>query len=481
MIAPSLLCAVALVARYSAAQATAENNTDITAAEADNGTTVICGDYGKCTTMQYAMVEITKYRPMMRAAAAVTKQASDLPLQQYALGITAYKASMQVGTPPKNFNVLFDTGSFTMWLYGATCTDAACKAAKNSYDVTKSSTGAVVNGPPGSQSYADGSGYNGTLVQDTIIASGYQVQNFKFTQVTNYRSSSPSGVSAADTYQDGIVGMGFHPRVAGASNTLIEQLVEDGHLPYPQFSWYITLDEAQGYATFGGYDLTLFQDPKAQPAWVPMIVNDDLFIAGKLALPLVSVLVNGQTLETFTSHASPITGKAQGTTGAASWDTGTASSIVSDTLVTTLGGMIPGAKQVRFSGSKDISYVVPCGAKSEMGGPTVTLMFSGGGSLTITALEYVEADENGDGNCFLALTGRAGGYRAGTYLIGNTFLKRYVNIFDFQKRWIGFALALGRNPAIANVVQGTIKSSSGHYITFYSAVGAVAFSSLFLF
>ncbi|KAI9334549.1 hypothetical protein BDR26DRAFT_866814, partial [Obelidium mucronatum] len=48
--------------------------------------------------------------------------ASDLPLEEYAFGVTEYRAVIQVGTPPRNYNVLFDTGSFTTWLYGATCT-----------------------------------------------------------------------------------------------------------------------------------------------------------------------------------------------------------------------------------------------------------------------------------------------------------------------------------------------------------------------
>ncbi|KAI8613835.1 aspartic peptidase domain-containing protein [Chytriomyces sp. MP71] len=394
---------------------------------------------------------------IMRAASS-QQLASELPLQEFSMGVTEYRASIDVGTPAQKFNVLFDTGSFTMWLYGATCTSPACKGARDTYDVTKSRTGQSLN-KPASQMYADGSGYNGTLVTDAVNVGGYNVSNFQFTQVTQYTSSSPSGVSPADDYQDGIVGMGFHPQVDGATNTLMEQLVVNGNLPYQQFSWYITADESQGFATFGGYDVTLFADKNGQPAWIPMITNDDLLAAGKLALPLTSASVDGQVVDSFNSHASPINGKLQGTTGAASWDTGTASSIVTDTLVMAIGSAIPGSKKVQFSGSKDISYIVPCSAKTETGGPQVTLNFFGGGSVTITALEYVEITTSGGGmTCFLALTGRPDGYRAGTYLIGNTFLKRYVNIFDFQKKWIGLTVALGRDATKGAAVQGSIKS-----------------------
>ncbi|KAJ3067495.1 Myosin type-2 heavy chain 1 [Podochytrium sp. JEL0797] len=396
---------------------------------------------------------------------ASAQTASDLPLQQFAFGLTEYRATIQVGTPPKNYRVLFDTGSFTMWLYGATCPSPACKRASNTYDVKASSTGVNLMLPTVSQSYADGSGYNGSLVQDTVVASGYTVPNFEFTQVTSYISSDPSGVSISDNYQDGIVGMGFRPAVNGYSSTLIEQLVANGNLPYPQFSWYITADEKEGYATFGGYDMTLFANSSRVPVWVPMISNDDLIIAGKLSLPLTSVSVGSTTVDTFTSHASPLTGKSQGTTGAASWDTGTAASIVTATLVKAIGAQIPGSNLVQFSGSTDISYTVPCAARKEVGGgPPITLNFLGGSSLTITAKEYIEVDQNTDGNCYLALTGRAGGYRNGTYLIGNTFLKRYVNVFDMKKKWIGFALSVGRTSSAGDVVQGAMVTAGADMV-----------------
>ncbi|KAJ3019364.1 UNVERIFIED_CONTAM: hypothetical protein HDU68_010683, partial [Siphonaria sp. JEL0065] len=385
------------------------------------------------------------------AASSSQPLASDLPLVEYAVGVTEYRAVIQVGTPQRDYNVLFDTGSFSMWLYGATCPSQACKGATHRYDVKSSSTGENLGLPAVEQTYADGSGYNGSIVSDTILVSGYSVSKFRFVQVTSYISSSPTGISVADNYQDGIVGMGFHPRNGGYSNTLIEELIANGHLPYPQFSWYVTVDETQGYATFGGYDMSLFANMSQMPSWVPMITNDDLILAGKLALPLVSASVNGVPVETFTAHESPLGNGLQGKTGAASWDTGTAASIVSDVLVKAIGSQIPGAKLVQFSGSTDISYSVPCAVRKEVGGgPTVTLNFAGGGSVSITAMEYVEVDQNNDGNCYIALTGRVGGYRKGTYLIGNTFLKRYVNVFDFEKKWIGFSLALGRSSGAAD-------------------------------
>ncbi|KAI8609581.1 aspartic peptidase domain-containing protein [Chytriomyces sp. MP71] len=371
---------------------------------------------------------------------------SDVALSEYKHVMTEYRAMVSVGTPARTYNLLLDTGSFDMWIYGANCNSMACQRANNIYDVTKSSTGMDLNKTALGGKYADGSGYGGIRVTDNVAIGDAALTGFEFTQVTTYKSQGgTTRFNPSDVDSDGIVGMGFHPQVKtpGITNSFIEQVMTTKVLKKNIFSYFITVMEDGGKATLGGWDASLFQNTSASPSWVQMLTDDSL-TDGKLSLPLAKVMVttNGVTknVDVFTSHASG-SGAPEGNTGSAIIDTGTSQAVVSTALMDAIGQGIPGARKVTSGGTS--TYVMDCDTKAEDGGPTVTLEFAGGVQITVTALEYVSAPVNGQ--CQLMLQSANGGFKQGTYLLGNTFLKRYVTVFDYDQKRIGFALAQGRS------------------------------------
>ncbi|KAI9334547.1 aspartic peptidase domain-containing protein [Obelidium mucronatum] len=130
---------------------------------------------------------------------------AQVPQTQYPHIQTEYRAQIYIGTPPKLFNILLDTGSYDLWVFGRGCD---CGAIQHSYHVNASSTGEDLNVRAPSVTYADGSKYTGFRVKDTVRMGPLAVSAFQFTQVETFSSPwNPDNSSDAD----GIMGMGFHP------------------------------------------------------------------------------------------------------------------------------------------------------------------------------------------------------------------------------------------------------------------------------
>ncbi|KAJ3233616.1 hypothetical protein HDU81_002116 [Chytriomyces hyalinus] len=369
---------------------------------------------------------------------------------------TIYRAAVRIGTPGKFFRMLFDSGSPDLWVFGRECGDfsSSCRSAKMLFD-PKASESAVVVDPTISQggSYADGSWYKGYRVSDTISLGGVSITGHEFTVVTNYSSRS-SDLSDAD----GIIGMGYQPQTATTSQqSLAERITSDSTFGDDSIvSYFINRTEKFGVITFGGYNTSLLQNESDIPAWTSIIPGDTLS-SGKLALPLVSMLLDNVAIETFRSHASPLVeNRVEGNTGSAVIDTGTSQSVISYKMLDALAeGLNKTGRVFKIyytPGDKSsYTYAVECSMKREDGGPVLTLQFADGVVISVTALEYVSRPQLSGSISFCQLQFHGGMYGDGTILLGNTILKRYMTVFDYDLKRIGFALALGRNPEFGSV------------------------------
>jgi len=125
-------------------------------------------------------------------------------------GNTVFYANISIGTPPKPFKVVLDTGSFIVWVPDAICHSAACKV-HNKFSVKDSSTGKVlgekvVNGktevPAGIIQYGTGA-MEGVMVEDSVTMAGVKVPKSGIMVATQV-ARMPFLVSPFD----GIVGLG---------------------------------------------------------------------------------------------------------------------------------------------------------------------------------------------------------------------------------------------------------------------------------
>lgn len=90
---------------------------------------------------------------------------------------TTYYGSIELGTPPQSFNVIFDTGSSDLWVMGAKCGSTACNNHRK-FDPSMSSTykGSTT---PFSIIYGTGQ-VHGFMAQDRMAIAGLTVENQGF-------------------------------------------------------------------------------------------------------------------------------------------------------------------------------------------------------------------------------------------------------------------------------------------------------------
>ncbi|KAJ3100670.1 Vacuolar protease A [Phlyctochytrium planicorne] len=371
-------------------------------------------------------------------SAALSSDSVSQQLTVFKTVITEYNSPLQIGTPSQTLRVLFDTGSFNLWLRGGSCSSAACTGAP-AFDSKASSTFKSSGSRAKDLQYADGTVVSGVVASDVVGVGNAKVQNFQFTLADNITSDAPD----SEKDSDGIVGMSLTPADArlGAYPIFFQSLIDNKAVSNPQFSYYINPGDQDGQVVFGGYDPSLQADPSAPMTYVSVTdssyfnnVNKLSFTAeGAWALPITSISSSIDGLSfSFSGKAGAI------------MDTGTSLGVIPSTFLKKLSGVM----RAKSDGSGN--YIVPCTSKSVSGGPILFFNLGNNVSISLTADDYVVQVpfQTQTGKIVnLCVIGFQDVSDSLNYaLIGNTFLKRYLSVFDYKTGNIGFSLAKGRQP-----------------------------------
>ena len=183
---------------------------------------------------------------------------------------TQYYGPISIGTPPQNFNVIFDTGSSNLWVPSSKCWCPACFL-HNTYRSHKSHTHQK-NGTALDLEYGSGS-VKGYLSNDRVLIGDIAVQNVTFGEMTWM-----PGLSWVFGRFDGIMGMAWQSISEDGIPPVIISAYKQGKIKSKSFSFYLTSEPgAKGSElTIGG-----FEESHSQGDWqkVPLISKTYWMIA----------------------------------------------------------------------------------------------------------------------------------------------------------------------------------------------------------
>merc|ERR1712137_642710 len=311
---------------------------------------------------------------------------------------TEYYGLIFIGTPPKAFYTIMDTGSSNLWVPANTCTDKACQG-KNKYNPSESST-SVPNGKPIVIHYGTGS-MQGNLVYADVTGGGLEVTKQEFAQATSlatFFTGSPF---------DGILGLAYQPISADNVPTFFDNAVKQNGID-SVFSFYLDSQSGSNSSvlTFGGYDTSYFSGT---------ITYHQLFLdVGDYYM----IQWDGVSVGTTTIDPQC------GTLGCrAIVDTGTS--------------FIIGPNKVISEILSDLNVNSNCNGVDSLPDITFTI---GNNNYAIPSSIYVIRETNLLGNtvCEPALAGTVGS----EWIWGDTFIRAWYSVFDHGSLRVGFARSI---------------------------------------
>ncbi|KAI9495519.1 aspartic peptidase domain-containing protein [Zychaea mexicana] len=321
-----------------------------------------------------------------------------------------YVGTIGVGNPPQLFQMDFDTGSADIWIPHVGC--AHC-GKHPLFDPADSSTFSQDTNQTWGLRYGDGSGVQGIIGRDTVHLGelSYPDQVLGLVQ-------GESVDLAMDPELDGIFGLAYAPLAfTGHKKSIVQGMQDMGVIPSASVGVYL------GRARDGGKgELVSFGKPnpahyEGELKYVPVTEKKFWQVA------LNGLKINGQ--ETLSKPIEAII------------DTGTTLIILPSELAETIHATIPGATFSSMYG-----WRMPCDLKASAAGDAEVTFTLGDHDFSLRASELVRerASPSEEGDVKLCYSGIA---EAKTPLIimGDTFLRSYYSVFDFDKDAVGLAPA----------------------------------------
>ncbi|KAJ3039709.1 hypothetical protein HDV00_011941 [Rhizophlyctis rosea] len=350
------------------------------------------------------------------------------------MGMFVYYGDISVGTPAQNFSVLFDTGSYQLWLRSKLCTSSYCSNLPQ-YNPSASSTAKNLNTVAPTVTYVDGTSLNGTYYTDKVSMGLLNVDNVQFSAVTATNSR---------TTEDGIMGMciPLHQAPANAPVSFFEALTQKGIMTSNVMGYYIDETDIKGQVDFGGINAARFT---GNLTWVSSLG----FGPGDGA-----PYIFWQAKQTKIGFAN---------SSAASWDvnfisifdTGSSVMMFPVEVADNLAAALSMKATTSTSQAEFIQYGARCTASSLASMPNLQLTF-GSTVFSVPATDYLY--QYNSTYCLSGFIGQDVEQQSGTNapaygaILGNTFLKHFYSVFDWDQMRVGLAVANRASNVIPNYI-----------------------------
>ncbi|KAF9453436.1 acid protease [Macrolepiota fuliginosa MF-IS2] len=321
-----------------------------------------------------------------------------------------YYAKLMIGTPPKEFSLLMDSGSADFWVGGEGCKgDNGQDCGNHTYLGLNSSTTLKDLHDPWAINYNTGE-VSGSMIQDDISIAGLRLSGFKFGVAFK---ESPE-FTGNEILFDGLAGLAKSAVSRQRTMTLVEALHKSGVIKNSIVSFKIPRladHKNDGEMALGGMNPAKY-DSKS------VVTVKNLNRIGFWETPINEVKIDGKP-SGWTNRTGVL-------------DTGTALLMAPREDVDAIHSRIPGAKQA--SGS----WTVPCATKTSLALTIGNIDFS----IDPRDLAFIPADDSGK-DCWSGIgVGTVGPFHLPTtWLLGNTFLKNVYSSMnaDEGKDEISFA------------------------------------------
>ncbi|EAR92256.1 eukaryotic aspartyl protease (macronuclear) [Tetrahymena thermophila SB210] len=325
-----------------------------------------------------------------------------------------YLGQIQVGLSQDTFEVVFDTGSNFFWVPSKSCETCIQSGMTKGYSCTQED--ACVSSEFVERIYYATGDISGNVTNFVVSIPGTKPVDY-FGILVDFVQELPSGLQ-------GIIGLTpfYDFQTETKKPNLITLLYQQKQIEKPIVSFYqaFEVDEKSGKyqsaITFGGYDETKIVE---KPNYFKTIKKDSW-----------SILIE----EFVVGGVSIFKGKEE-----ALIDNGTTSFYIRPDIGGKFFDYIMGVRNITLGDN----YDVDCDADF----PNVSFTFLNNENKLVTY--EVEPDfyiTRGTNNtCYIYFEGYIG---APTFVIGNTFLRKYLPVFDYEKKTVGFARTVNQAPKL---------------------------------